>query len=509
MSENHESLFASAVPGNGTSSTLGSNGAGRSNERQVNDERQVNPAGEIGNARDNEPVASRETRHQQHLNASPAPEDGNNGNDRLDLRGNHLSRGNDESPGVDEVDKSNQGGDGNPEDKSIEYMDEVVDCFRRDEITKLKALSNIISILDFNPSRTERAKDAAVEYYAKTLDEVEALASSAIKRGHHAEIGLQSSHNRLDKQRGPRNVDTDRAIDDLVSQISRESNKSKRNNSPGHSDSDNDLDEPSNKKRRVFESEMPWYNREEEARQSGNKDCEESRRILQLFARDYKIVRQWIQTSRTAPLGFPSSEWDNVIKGQAVNLDAVFSSLHHISAPKENVGRVGSTEISLGQSEPAKKVQTSGEWTSAWNACIKAIKFAFPHREQELRDYGEYIEGHFSAKVPSAHRKVILYDTAIRNEVGGGQNALLTDTHRFTRFYSAIIMPDGIESDHVKLSPKRSTPKGLKTEICNRFNSVNGCRNSADDCRFKHACKRCKRLGHGKEHCDVKEGSST
>jgi hypothetical protein len=126
---------------------------------------------------------------------------------------------------------------------------------------------------------------------------------------------------------------------------------------------------------------MPWFTREEEVRRTGNKDCEESRRTLTLFACDHKTIKQWIQTSRTAPLGFPSSEWDNIIRGQAVNLDAVLSSLHHISAPKENLG----------------------EWTSTWNATIKAIKFAFPHREQELRDYGEYIEGHFSAKVSSAH----------------------------------------------------------------------------------------------------------
>jgi len=52
---------------------------------------------------------------------------------------------------------------------------------RHEEISKLKALSNTISILDFNPSRIELAKDAAVEYYTKTCDEVEALTSSAIR----------------------------------------------------------------------------------------------------------------------------------------------------------------------------------------------------------------------------------------------------------------------------------------------------------------------------------------
>ena len=82
------------------------------------------------------------------------------------------------------------------------------------------------------------------------------------------------------------------------------------------------------------------------------------------------------------------------------------------------------------------------------------IKFAFPHWKQELRDYGEYIEGHFSARVTSAHRKIILYDVAIQNEVGGGQNALLTDTHCFTRFCSAIVMPDGVELNNTGFASK-------------------------------------------------------
>jgi len=163
----------------------------------------------------------------------------------------------------------------------------------------------------------------------------------------------------------------------------------------------------------------------------------------------------------------------------------MFSSLHHISAPKENIGHVGHTKISLGRSEPVKKVQTSGEWTSAWNMTIKVVKFAFPHREQELREYGEYIEGHFSAKVTSAHQRIILYDIAICNEVGGGQNALLTDTHKFSRFFSAIVMPDGIESDHARLGSKQLAGKmNSKSEICNCFNAINGCRNLSDDCRF-------------------------
>jgi len=157
------------------------------NAYQRNDTRHTNTIRETGNERANESVAPEQTRDNQH---TPIPEDRNDGDEQPDSSRNELSRADDGNREIDELPGSNQG-DGNPEDESIEYMDEVVNNFRRGEITKLKALSNIISILDFNPSRTEPAKDAAVVYYAKTLNKVEALASSAVKRGRHSQVGLQ------------------------------------------------------------------------------------------------------------------------------------------------------------------------------------------------------------------------------------------------------------------------------------------------------------------------------
>ena len=124
---------------------------------------------------------------------------------------------------------------------------------------------------------------------------------------------------------------------------------------------------------------MPWFQRESIARQTANPSCSRTREILTQFAGDYNIVKHWINVSHSAPHGFLAAEWENIIKGKPVNLDSVLSSLHHIAPVKENVGRVGSTEISLGHTEPSRKVKTSGEWTSAWNATIKATVFAFPH----------------------------------------------------------------------------------------------------------------------------------
>jgi hypothetical protein len=122
------------------------------------------------------------------------------------------------------------------------------------------------------------------------------------------------------------------------------------------------------------------------------------------------------------PQGFPDTEWDHIIRGDPVDLDVVLSSLHHIAPVKENLGRVGSTQISLGQSDPARKITTSGEWTSAWNATARAITFAFPHRKEELQEYGEYMDSEFSARISSSHRKLFAFDKAVRHHVGGGTN---------------------------------------------------------------------------------------
>ncbi|KAJ2936322.1 hypothetical protein H1R20_g770, partial [Candolleomyces eurysporus] len=144
------------------------------------------------------------------------------------------------------------------------------------------------------------------------------------------------------------------------------------------------------------------------------------------------------------PPGFPSSEWDNLLKGKAVNLDVVFSSVYHVRAVKENRGRLGEHEISFGHSEPSRKVLTYGDWTIAWNITVKAAAFLFPHRQQELADYGEFIQGKFSAHQTEAHWRVIQFDQSIRNKVGGGTKILLTHYDQFNRHRAAILHSEGL-----------------------------------------------------------------
>ena len=105
----------------------------------------------------------------------------------------------------------------------------------------------------------------------------------------------------------------------------------------------------------------------------------------------------------------------------------------------------------------------SGQWTSTYNLIVKATAFLFPHRYDELWQYGDYIEELFLAKSVSIHPKLFSYDAAVRYKVGQGQNMLLTDREQFTQYYEAIVAPDGVGIDSASSEGKGAQGKGRKS----------------------------------------------
>ncbi|KAF8218694.1 hypothetical protein L208DRAFT_1348443, partial [Tricholoma matsutake] len=255
-------------------------------------------------------------------------------------------------------------------------------------------------------------------------------------------------------------------------------------------------DGESNKKKHVYQSQLPWYNAELDAE---SKEVDENRKkmreTLAIFQKDLNFAEQEIHRAASAPQGFPESEWKRIFKGEAINLDIIFSNLHYIAPPKENVGRIGGTEVSLGKTDPARKVQTSGDWNVAWHATTKAIIFAFPHWSEELHQWGNYMAMEFSAKQLSAHHKLIAFDKVVRAMVGGGQAILLMDRNQFAYLYSAYLLPDGIQGASSARNAIGEQTRDHTSEACRRFNSAGGCCVTASSCRYQHVCLKCKQSG--------------
>lgn len=213
----------------------------------------------------------------------------------------------------------------------------------------------------------------------------------------------------------------------------------------GSSSSSESGDDEPRKKHKLRPSDMPWHNRPGETAISQNPSCAKSAALIQKFNRDLKSTKLYIKLSPGAPRGIPTTEWEHILKGEAVDLDKILSSLHRVTVDPERKARVGDTEISITEVDTKRKVETSSEWSTAWRSASRAIAFVFEHRDRELSEYGDYIERLFATKKSSSHGQVILFDRGVRNEVGGGQSLLLTDYAYFTSLYAATLQDDGVE----------------------------------------------------------------
>ena len=254
-----------------------------------------------------------------------------------------------------------------------------------------------------------------------------------------------------------------------------------------------DSNEP-RKKRRLHETEMPWFRQEGNDILGTNPISQKTVELLRIYNKDIKKCKFFVSVAPGAPDNIPPSQWERIFKGESVDLDQILSSLYRVTIAEERKTRIGDTDISLGPIEATRKVSTSSDWSAAWRRASRAIAFVFPHRIRELEDYAEYIENEFAAKNSTGHHRIILYDVAVRNLVRGGQQILLTDTHRFISLYSAIVLPDGVQYSG---SQRFQTRK--KGETCNRFNDK-GCK--AQNCRYRHVCKICGSTNHGKSACN-------
>jgi hypothetical protein len=410
----------------------------------------------------------------------------------------------------------------------VRQIEAVVESFRTGGIKKTQAIVKISGILDADPTGNEQLKSESLDRYVSTLNGIEALAAQSNERG------LRYTNTALGKRKegssggGERHEESngDNAgasneidIDDFIEGLSKgddlqlgENDPSEGSGDDSDRESNNGLDERgrSNKKQRIYESQMPWFDAEQRVRKScKNRSCNKTRNTLDVFQRDPVTVKRWIRCASTAPAGFANSEWDSLIKGETVDLHTVFSSLHHVRSIDESIGRIGATEIQFGKPKPAVKVETSGQWTAAFNLVIKATSFLFPHRDEELRQYGDYMEELFSAKSTAVHPRLFKYDEAVRYKVGQGQSILLTDRTAFTRYYEAIVAPDGVgiegEDEGGKAGPRKGGKPGERSDICHRFNASKGCNLTADKCKYKHICKKCRSRGHGKVDCKVDE----
>ena len=118
-------------------------------------------------------------------------------------------------------------------------------------------------------------------------------------------------------------------------------------------------------KQRIDWTKLLWYNRNTISRVTSNLIMLVNRCLLAYYTRNIAIVKQEAMLSSSPPEGIPPFEFENALCGQPVNLNNVFSTLHYVRPPKENVDRIGDTEICFEATKPAWTVKTATDWTAA------------------------------------------------------------------------------------------------------------------------------------------------
>jgi hypothetical protein len=214
--------------------------------------------------------------------------------------------------------------------------------------------------------------------------------------------------------------------------------------------------------------------------------------ILLNWSQDPKEVRRRLMYHRCCP-EFHEAGWAEIVAGKCINLDAVHSIISSSRTIDKCTETIGDIEIKFATATEAvsKKITTSAQWSAAWNRTSRAIKFAFPHREDELAAYGEYINDKFDCSVERAHERIIRFNKAVRNRAANSRRVELSDFSAFADIYESHFLSDGRHHDEDKQSKLGASARDKtsfnRREPCRKWNSGE-CSRSAQTCRYAHVC---------------------
>ncbi|KLO20141.1 hypothetical protein SCHPADRAFT_31759 [Schizopora paradoxa] len=255
---------------------------------------------------------------------------------------------------------------------------------------------------------------------------------------------------------------------------------------------------------------FPFLKRSELRTSTLPPELQKTRAQYAAWADDYKLVESLLFGSSDRP-ELPKSQWKRLVRNQAVDLDKVLTSITAVRSDdkyKELVGERITIQIT-GDSVPTRRVESHSDWTIAFARVADGMVYLQPHRQQELRKYGEYINALFSVHQPHSHKAIINYDQAIRKRVQDRGDLMLSDLASFWDLKDLYLSATGANSGSAdssrfhsgQSSKSRSGAFGKTDEICKRHNENKCPSRDGRSCRYRHACLQCGAEGHISRDC--------
>ena len=193
--------------------------------------------------------------------------------------------------------------------QAVEQIQAFVESFRTGKIRKSQAIFKIGQVLAAE-SGDEQLKSDALEQYSSTLDGIEALSAKSHEHGERLVNPLLGKRKNIPGDGGERHeapdgdiagtphpIDVDDFLDGIPKGVDPELGDN--DSGGGSSSSDESSDDESggrgrsNKKQRIYESQMPWFSKEKRIRKSiTNPSCNKTRDILDIFQRDLAAIKR-------------------------------------------------------------------------------------------------------------------------------------------------------------------------------------------------------------------------
>jgi len=193
------------------------------------------------------------------------------------------------------------------------------------------------------------------EYQDKRLSKLKAISriSTLIDELNSITFGEEFRHPFFPTQK---EKEINRSVHELLDEVSLRVRPT-RDELPEQSDGG---DEPPQKRVRAKESDMGWYDPDEPV-SSSNASCHKTCKLLKAYNNDISGSKFLVKINRRTPSGIPSSQWERILRGEALDLDHFLSSLHRTSINEEGETRIGNAKISLGVSDAKRRVSTAAD----------------------------------------------------------------------------------------------------------------------------------------------------
>ena len=282
----------------------------------------------------------------------------------------------------------------------VDKCTDIVQEFRTGRISKSKASY----LLQQSIPRDDANEDLFLSTYEAYFDMLENF-----ERYQRGNVGrIDDLQQRLDgSQSDQHNVREQPTVEGPVGRAP------KRPRSPVSGDEDDEYE----KRTHLDFDSLPWNEPEDPDQRTSegfSPALQKTRSLLENFSRDVKRARSSLLNCNRPVPQFPQAEWLNLLNGNAVDLDHVFSNIYTVSYNTRDVVELGkNVELLHGSSTPAKTVKTHGDWVITWDCLVDATLFVFKHRRQELQSYGKHIQRYFASLPSQLHTRVINYDRAV------------------------------------------------------------------------------------------------